>query len=314
MINLNNRKKEFMDRRRNKQKQPVTSQKKTEYERQRTREEVDQIKRDLINFAKTSWGKQWIQSNLKIGRPFRMQRGIEYVKDKRRIDNLSINPGQIFATVQGTAPTPYRVKIKFETIQEDEWKIILKKLTNKTINLIELLEGYLPEDLITIFNSSGYSLFPDASKGLNATCSCPDEAIPCKHIAAVILYLALVIDFNPFLLLEFRGNPKSEILTDLSLAQASKSKKKLEKTSTNQKIEFKFNVPKMPIQELSNTQKEKDEFIIDYKLKKPGKIIETLENLGLPQNIENKAFEIVLRAIYKKITSETYSLSSELNK
>ncbi|GAH39009.1 unnamed protein product, partial [marine sediment metagenome] len=74
--------------------------------------------------------------------------------------------------------------------QEDEWKIILKKLTNKTINLIELLEGSLPEDLITIFNTSGYSLFPDASKGLNATCSCPDKAIPCKHIAAVILYLA----------------------------------------------------------------------------------------------------------------------------
>ncbi len=302
-----------MDRRRNKQKQPVTSQRKTEYERQRTREEVEQIKKDLINFAKTSWGKQWIQSNLKIGRPFRMQRGIEYVKDKRRIDNLSINPGQIFATVQGTAPTPYRVKIKFETIQEDGWKIILEKLTNKTINLIELLEGSLPEDLITIFNTSGYSLFPDASKGLNASCSCPDKAIPCKHIAAVILYLALIIDFNPFLLLEFRGKPKSEILTDLSLAQSSKSKKKLEKTSTNQQIEFKFNVPKISIQELSNMQKEKDKFIIDFKLKKPGKIIETLENLGLPQNIENKAFEIVLRAIYKKITSETYSLSSELN-
>ncbi|MCK4369527.1 MAG: SWIM zinc finger family protein [Candidatus Lokiarchaeota archaeon] len=303
-----------MDRRRNKQRKPVISQRKTESERQRTREEVEQIKRDLINFAKTSWGKQWIQSNLKIGRPFRMQRGIEYVKDKRRIDNLSINPGQIFATVQGTAPTPYRVKIKFETIQEDEWKIILKKLTNKTINLIELLEGSLPEDLITIFNTSGYSLFPDASKGLNATCSCPDKAIPCKHIAAVILYLALVIDFNPFLLLEFRGKPKSEILTDLSLAQSSKSKKKLEKTSTNQQIEFNFNVPKISIQELLNTQKEKDDFIIDYKLKKPGKIIETLENLGIPQNIENKAFEIVLRAIYKKITSETYSMSSELNK
>ncbi len=303
-----------MDRRRNKQRKPVISQRKTESEKQRTREEVEQIKRDLINFAKTSWGKQWIQSNLKIGRPFRMQRGIEYVKDKRRIDNLSINPGQIFATVQGTAPTPYRVKIKFETIQEDEWKIILKKLTNKTINLIELLEGSLPEDLITIFNTSGYSLFPDASKGLNATCSCPDKAIPCKHIAAVILYLALVIDFNPFLLLEFRGKPKSEILTDLSLVQSSKSKKKLEKTSTNQQIEFNFNVPKISIQELLNTQKEKDDFIIDYKLKKPGKIIETLENLGIPQNIENKAFEIVLRAIYKKITSETYSMSSELNK
>ncbi|MBA7532705.1 hypothetical protein ES705_24935 [subsurface metagenome] len=309
MIKIDNLKKEFMDSRRNKRKKPITPQRKTQHERQRTHEEVEQIKRDLINFAKTSWGKQWIQSNLKIGRPFRMQRGIEYVKDKRRIDNFSIIPGQIFATVQGTAPTPYRVKIKFETILEKDWKIILEKLTNRTINLIELLEGSLPEEIITIFNESNCPLFPDASKGLNATCSCPDKAIPCKHIASVILYLARVIDFNPFLLLELRGKPKSEILTDLSLAQPSKSEKKLEKVSSNQKFEFKFNVPKISIQELSNMQKKlgEDDFNIDFKLTKPGKIIETLENLGVPQNIENKAFEIVLRAIYKKITSETYS-------
>ncbi len=302
-----------MDSRRTKRKNPIASQRKTKYERQRTHEEVEQIKKDLINFAKTSWGKQWIQSNLKIGRPFRMQRGIEYVKDKRRIDNLSIIPGQIFATVQGTAPTPYRVKIKFETIQEEEWNIILKKLINKTINLIELLEGSLPEEIINIFNESEYSLFPDASKGLDATCSCPDKAIPCKHIAAVILYLARVIDFNPFLLLELRGKPKSEILTDLSLAQPTKSNKKLETVASSQKTEFKFNIPKISIKELSNMQKKigKDDFNIDFKLIKPRKIIETLENLGVPQNIENKAFEIVLRAIYHKITSETYFLSSK---
>lgn len=94
-----------MENRRIKRNKQGTSQRKTEYERQHTHEEVEQIKKNLINFAKTSWGKQWIQSNLKIGRPFRMQRGIEYVKDKRRIDNLSIIPGQIFATVQGTVNT-----------------------------------------------------------------------------------------------------------------------------------------------------------------------------------------------------------------
>ncbi|MFX1366934.1 MAG: SWIM zinc finger family protein, partial [Promethearchaeota archaeon] len=247
-------------------------------------------------------------------RPFRMQRGIEYVKDKRRIDNLSIIPGQIFATVQGTAPTPYRVKIKFETILEKEWVGILKKLINKPANLLELIEGSLPEEIISIFNESEYSLFPDASKGLDATCSCPDKAIPCKHIAAVILYIAQVIDFNPFLLLELRGKSKGDILTELSLGKSLKSEKELEKTSANQKFDFQFNIPKITIQELSETDKEirERDFKIDFKIRKPGKIIETVENLGIPQNIENKAFEIVLRAIYKKVTSEVYSSSSEL--
>jgi uncharacterized Zn finger protein len=241
-----------------------------------------------------------------------MQRGIEYVKDERRIENLSISTGQIFATVQGTAPTPYRVKINFEPILEEGWKIILKELAKKTINLIELLEGFLPEDIVTIFNENGYSLFLNASKGLNATCSCPDTAIPCKHIAAVILYIARVLDYNPFLLLELRGKSKSEILNELSLGLGVKSKNESEKVSTTSNIEFKFNFPKISIVELSSEQKKSDTDVDDYigfTFRKPGKIIETLENLGVPQNIENKAFEIVLRAIYQKITSEIYSLS-----
>jgi uncharacterized Zn finger protein len=317
VIKIDNRKKEFMENRRNKRKGPNKPQRKSEYEKERTREEVEQIKKNLINFAKTSWGKQWIQSNLQIGRPFRMQRGIEYVKDERRIENLSISTGQIFATVQGTAPTPYRVKINFEPILEEGWKIILKELTKKTINLIELLEGLLPEDIITIFDENGYSLFPNASKGLNATCSCPDTAIPCKHIAAVILYIARVLDYNPFLLLELRGKSKSEVLNELSLGQEAKSKNEAEKMSTTSNIEFKFNVPKISIVELSSEQKKSgtdiDDYNIGFTFRKPGKIIETLENLGVPQTIENKAFEIVLRSIYRKITAKIHDTSLELS-
>ena len=317
MIKIDNRRKEFMENRRSRRKGPTKPQRKSEYEKERTREEVEQIKKNLINFAKTSWGKQWIQSNLKVGRPFRMQRGIEYVKDERRIENLSISTGQIFATVQGTAPTPYRVKINFEPILEEGWKIILKELAKKTINLIELLEGFLPEDIITIFDENGYSLFLNASKGLNATCSCPDTAIPCKHIAAVILYIARVLDYNPFLLLELRGKSKSEVLNELSLGQGVKSKNEAEKVSTSSNIEFKFNIPKISIVELSSEQKrsdtDTDDYNVGFTFRKPGKIIETLENLGMPQNIENKAFEIVLRAIYRKITSKIHDISLELS-
>jgi uncharacterized Zn finger protein len=317
VIKIDNRRKEFMENRRIKRKGLEKPQKKNEYEKERTREEVEQIKKNLINYAKTSWGKQWIQSNLQIGRPFRMQRGIEYVKDERRIENLSINTGQIFATVQGTAPTPYRVKINFEPILEEGWKIILQELAKKTINLIELLEGFLPEDIITIFDENGYSVFPNTSKGLNATCSCPDTAIPCKHIAAVILYLARVLDYNPFLLLELQGKSKSEILNELNLGLGAKNKKEPAKASTTSIFEFKFNVPKISVVELSSEQKNSDTDIDDYNIgftfRKPGKIIETLENLGVPQTIENKAFEIVLRAIYRKITEKIHDLSLELS-
>jgi len=308
---MDERKKYFMDNRRNKKKD--VPQRKTEYEKQQTREEVEQIKKNLINFAKTPWGREWIISNLKIGRPFRMQRGIEYAKDEERIDNFSISKGQIFATVQGTAPIPYRVKINFELIPDNGWEKIVKELSTKLLYIIELLEGSLSQGVITIFEKNGYSLFPDAINGLDSTCSCPDKAIPCKHIAAVILYLALVLDYNPFLLLELRGKSKEEILEDLSFSQPIKSNNEFKKDSAEQNIEFKFNVPKIYIQDLSEQNTATVEYLIGFDIKKPGKIIETLENLGIPQNIDNKAFEIVLRAIYSKITSKMHEISLELS-
>ncbi len=228
---------------------------KSEYDKRRTNQEVQQIKNDLINFAKTSWGQQWIHSILMVGRPFRMQRGIEYAEDDRRIENLRINKGQIFATVQGTAPTPYRVKINFEIIPEEAWKTILESLAEKIINLTMLLDGLLPEDIVNIFEENNYPLFPDASKGIKAECSCPDKAIPCKHIASVILYISKVLDYDPFILLKIRGKSKKEILIDLSLAQKSESEiistRGNVSAEKDEKVKFSFNVPKISIQEIS---------------------------------------------------------------
>ncbi len=300
-----------MDNRRLKKKDPP--QRKTNYEKQKTREEVEEIKKNLINYAKTPWGREWIISNLNIGRPFRMQRGIEYAKDEERIDNLSISAGQIFATVQGTAPTPYRVKINFKIIPDEGWNIIVKELSTKLSYLIELLEGSLPQNIIAIFEKNGYSLYPDASNGLDSTCSCPDKAVPCKHIAAVILYLTRVIDYNPFLLLELRGKSKENILDDLSLSHSLEGKSEFENASNVKNIEFKFNVPKISIQELSKQHSDNDQDI-GFSIKKPGKMIETIENLGVPQTIENKAFMIVLRDIYQKITTISHEMSLEFKK
>jgi len=268
-----------------------------------------------MNFATTTWGKQWIHSILKIGRPYRMQRGIDYAKDDRRIENLSINKGQIFATVQGTAPSPYRVKINFEIIPNETWNILIKTLAKKPINLINLLEGILPEEITVIFEENKYSLFPDASNGLNAECSCPDKAVPCKHIASLILYLSRVIDYDPFILLKLRGKTKEELLNDLNLAQSLDyfeiDKTRNIETKLSQNIEFTFNLPKISIPEVKQDLSNSDLMIelnkFGFKFKKPGKYIETLENLGNPPNLENpKAFNMVLKAIYNIITKEIY--------
>ncbi len=122
--------------------------------------EVQQIKVDMVNFAHSWWGQQWIHSILDIGRPYRMQRGLQYAQEDR-VQDLTITSGQIFALVEGKmSPTPYRVKINFEPVPEEGWTKIFAKMGEKIKYSIELLQNQLPRDLIPIFRSAGYYLFP----------------------------------------------------------------------------------------------------------------------------------------------------------
>ncbi len=297
------------------------NQRKNAYDKEKTQEEVKKIQEKLENFAKTQWGKFWTRSLLDGGRPFRMQRGIQYAEDDERIGNLTINKGRIFATVQGTAPTPYRVKINFEVIPEEGWKTIISELRNKTVNLIELLEGKLPEDMRLIFKENDFPLFPGAITGESASCSCPDKAVPCKHIASVILYLARILDYDPFILMKLRGKDKIDILNDLNFTYDNEDPEAMEKAeiegekAVNLK-EFSYNVPKISIKELISKQESQDDSDlsnISFHFKKPGKYIETLENLGLPSSLESPlAFEAVLKAIYRTITGRLYSKATIL--
>jgi hypothetical protein len=132
--------------------------------------------------------------------------------------------------------------------------------------------------------------------------------------------ISKVLDYDPFILLKIRGKSKKEILIDLNLAQKSESE--LMSTRSNVSVEkdenvkFSFNVPKISIQEISSEKAILEDMKeISFKFKKPGKIIETLENLGIPPNIDNpKAFETVLKRIYQTISSEFYKKSMKKEK
>jgi uncharacterized Zn finger protein len=170
---------------------------------------------DLSDFGITWWGKQWIGSMLSAGRHFRMQRGIIYARDNR-ISDVIINKGEIFAQCQGTAPVPYRIKLKFQILNETQWQPIIQNLSESILYESSLLFGELPQDMDTIFKKCNASLFPEVGKSLDAECSCPDKAVPCKHIASLILTLAKVFDYDPLLLLRLRGMDKEELFHSIN--------------------------------------------------------------------------------------------------
>lgn len=71
-----------------------------------------------------------------------------------------------------------------------------------------LLSGNLPHELLVIAQEEDVELFPRSWDDIDAHCSCPDWANPCKHLAAVYYIIADEIDKDPFLIFEMRGMQK----------------------------------------------------------------------------------------------------------
>ena len=65
-----------------------------------------------------------------------------------------------------------------------------------------MLNRQLPSELMLIFEKAGIDLFPNSWRDLDGSCSCPDYAVPCKHMAAVLYLVANEIDKNPFLVFQ----------------------------------------------------------------------------------------------------------------
>lgn len=299
-------------------KEPASYQSKTPQDRRRKQAEIGDIKDQLRNFARTEWGRRWVNSILEYGRPFRMQRGLRYAQEER-ISNLTITSGLIFASVQGTAPMPYRVKIHFDPIPKRGWEGIINLIAEKARYIIRLLENKMPPDVEEIFNEKGFPLYPSPNRTLNATCSCPDKAVPCKHIAATTLYVARVMDFDPFLILKLRGMDKDEILQQLQTVRScsqqpiAKSIKKLHEMIDFSEDSFDFpSITAEDIQEIPFSKSE-ESMQIGFKFSQPKNVIETLDNIGIAPNLEQPdSFQLILRDIYLGITKKMYQTAVAL--
>ena len=86
--------------------------------------------------------------------------------------------------------------------------------------LARLLAGEVPPELEAVFESAGVGLLPARWSDVRATCSCPDWESPCKHVAAVLYVFADRLDDDPWLLLNWRGRSREELLGHLRVSGA----------------------------------------------------------------------------------------------
>jgi uncharacterized Zn finger protein len=62
--------------------------------------------------------------------------------------------------------------------------------------------------------------FPSPSRELMLDCSCPDDAVPCKHLAATFYLLAESFDEDPFGILAWRGREREDLMENLAAARS----------------------------------------------------------------------------------------------
>ncbi|MDR2532021.1 MAG: SWIM zinc finger family protein [Oscillospiraceae bacterium] len=161
--------------------------------------------------AKTWWGISW-NKNLESYADYsnRIGRGSTYVKNGMVLD-LQIAKGEITAIVCGSGKTPYKVKIKIAELSDKKWKKISEVCSHKIGSVAELAEGKFPEDLAELFMRQGDGLFP-SPKEIHLDCSCPDWAVLCKHVAAVLYGIGARLDDDPLLFFTLRDIDFSVLL------------------------------------------------------------------------------------------------------
>ena len=160
--------------------------------------------------AKTFWGKAWCK-NLESYSDYanRMPRGRTYVRNGSVID-LKITTGEVRAKVMGSSL--YTVNVAVTAVVENQWKAIAADCSGSVDTLVELLQGKLSKTVMERISKQGTGLFP-APKEIKLSCSCPDYATMCKHVAAVLYGVGARLDQQPELLFTLRKVDANDLVT-----------------------------------------------------------------------------------------------------
>lgn len=170
--------------------------------------------------SRTWWSRRFVAVLEDIGLGNRLQRGRAYAR-KGQVISLEVAPGMVVARVQGSRSRPYRVRIGVVAYGKSAWAALERALAANASYAATLLAGEMPGDIEDVFAALGLSLFPATADDLSLDCSCPDGAVPCKHIAAVFYLLAETFDDDPFAILAWRGREREDLLANLRAARSA---------------------------------------------------------------------------------------------
>jgi uncharacterized Zn finger protein len=177
--------------------------------------------------TRTFWGTAWCR-NLESYSDFesRLTRGRSYVRNGLVI-HLEIAPGKIKAFVRGTST--YEVAVNISPVAKQRWRSICKDSAGAIDSLVELLQGRFSKAVMDRICRQNSGLFP-SPREIEFSCSCPDFASMCKHVAAVLYGVGVRLDEQPELLFRLRHVTEHDLIASadaglpLSKRRPSKAK------------------------------------------------------------------------------------------
>lgn len=159
--------------------------------------------------ATTFWGSAWCR-NLEAYSDYsnRLPRGRTYARNGSVVD-LHITTGKVEALVQGSSL--YKIQVTFSTLAAERWTSFKQRSSGRVTNLIDLLQGRLSKEILADLTHRETGLFPAPSE-IRMSCSCPDWAGMCKHVAAVLYGVGARLDEKPELFFTLRGVEVAELI------------------------------------------------------------------------------------------------------
>ena len=167
--------------------------------------------------ATTFWGKAWcdhLESHADLAN--RLPRGRTYVRNGSVVD-LQIGRGEVRALVSGSEI--YEAKVGIAPLSAPRWKAVRRECAGQIGTVVELLAGRVSSAVMEVLTHRQKGLFP-GTRELSMSCSCPDGAWLCKHLAAVLYGVGARLDHAPELLFTLRGVDGAELIAAAGRAGA----------------------------------------------------------------------------------------------
>jgi uncharacterized Zn finger protein len=159
--------------------------------------------------ARTFWGKAWCE-NLERYSDYanRLPRGRTYVRNGSVLD-LQVAAGTVKALVSGSRI--YKVAVTVTPVPKARWSSIARDCAGAIESLVELLQGRLSKGVMERLCRQRTGLFPSPGE-IALSCSCPDWASMCKHVAAVLYGIGARLDDQPDLLFRLRRVDEKDLI------------------------------------------------------------------------------------------------------